>query len=173
MWDTIWKNHKAYIELQLKILQFTWNSFLNSFLLQSFTELFFIGLNSTLASKCASASICRPISFQLTGDVDDVDRRTAPARVFQFYVKLHLTRGRKSILCRISCRFQIWPPFWPLRSHISSQPLSFWGFLRTYISWTLAPLKNPLVFEAFDIIFRIFLPYQKLKTNPMTADSVT
>ena len=80
MWDTIWKNHKAYIELQLKILQFTWNSFLNSFLFQGFTELFFIVLNSTLAaSKCAPASICRPISFQLTGDVN---RRSAPGRLF-------------------------------------------------------------------------------------------
>ena len=54
---------------------------LNSFLLQSFTELFFIGLNSIQRSqsKCAPASICRPISIQLKVDVVNVNRRSAPA----------------------------------------------------------------------------------------------
>ena len=78
-------------------------------------------------------------------------------RLFQNFVKYKGKPRRKSILCRILRRFQIWPPFCHQRLHISAQPHSNIVSFRWSVSWTLAPIKNPLVFRATCTKIRIYI----------------
>ena len=89
-------------------------------------------------------------------------------RVFHFYVKLHLMRGRKSMLCRISRWFQIWPPFWPQRSHISARGRFLNSISNETIqiiwgNWKKASVWAALSIYIFFVKFIIFSSLHNLK----------
>ena len=68
--------------------------------------------------------------------------------------------GLKVILCRISCRFWIWPPFWPHWPHLSSSNIS----TSSNFNSKFGSIKNPLVFQAFCTkILLVFLPFTQVK----------
>ena len=75
-----------------------------------------------------------------------------------------------SISRKILWAFQIWPPFWPLRPHISSQPQSFLSLFEQFFGWTLAPSKT-LWFFRLQVSFRgrgstYFLTFRNVLITP-------